>query len=142
MLYKVCISNIHTLKVSNNSKFAYKMATSISCIQNPCKLPVGCVMTLPTKCIYYSGTSIPFMNIYPGNSLDTIINNISQYVGNITGIPVIVDTYADMITEATGTSYKRFFVLNDEDKGLEYTVYDYWPNTAIMWIAANLEINL
>lgn len=55
---------------------------------------------------------------------------------------VVVDTYADMIQQAVGNQYKRFLVLNDEDKGQEKTTYDYWPKIAINWIAAVEDIDL
>jgi hypothetical protein len=118
------------------------MATSVVCSPRPCATPVGCMFTTGSKCIYYSGTAIPFMGIYPGNTLDQVISSITNYVGGISGIHLIVDTYADMITNATGTAYKRFLVLNDENKGLQKTVYEYWPTKCINWIAVTEEVNL
>lgn len=119
------------------------MATSVSgnsCTPRYCSLPAGCTFSTSTKCIYYSGTNIPFLNIYQGNNLDTIITNISNYIASITGIPVITNTYAEMIIEATGAYYKRFLVLTDENKSAERTLYDYWPTIGILWVAAVDEI--
>lgn len=116
------------------------MATSITCVQNPCRLPIGCMTSTATKCVYYSGSAIPFMSIYSGSSLDVVITNISNYIGSLTGIPVIVETYADMIEQATGEYYKRFMVLNDENKNAERIVYEYWPTIGIIWIVTVDEV--
>lgn len=118
------------------------MATSVSCVPKVCSAPVGCLFSTSSKCIYYSGSSIPDISVSPGNTIDQVITAITNYMFTLSVINVIVDTYADMITESTGTAYKRFLVLNDENKSLTKTVYEYWPNQCINWIAAVEEVNL
>jgi hypothetical protein len=54
-------------------------------------------------------------------------------------ISITVDTYADMLVEATGNLNKRIKVLIDEDKNMNNTTYDYWSNSSLFWIATNEE---
>lgn len=53
-----------------------------------------------------------------------------------------VEAYSDMRALATGLYYREFLVLNDENKGLERTSYQFWPGTPdrIEWIAATNEV--
>lgn len=111
------------------------MSANSCSLQTCTPKPLGCIVSPPTRCVYYSGPTIAYMNVYPGNNLDMVIAAIANYIGSISGIPVMVDTYADMIAAATGTAYKRFLVLVDESKGgSERIVYDYWPGIGTIWI--------
>lgn len=48
----------------------------------------------------------------------------------------VVSSYADMLHYATGQSYIKFLVVNDENKGTQYTTYEYYPNGKLMWVAS------
>lgn len=51
-----------------------------------------------------------------------------------------VPTYAAMLALATGPSFLSFLVINDENKGLTNTRYEWWPGEGIKeWLAANPE---
>lgn len=73
--------------------------------------------------------------------INAIITDPGAFAGPF-GEMELVESYEEMLQAANGLRAKIILVAVDEEKSLTNTMYAYYPDKAIMWIAANLEVDL